>query len=51
MMIVNDLNLICVPLPPHKADSKLIVDPNAVLTFAVFMESLKVVARRYVEVG
>jgi hypothetical protein len=49
-VIVNDFDPVRVSLTPHEANSKLIVDSDAVLTFAVLVEYLKVVARRYFKV-
>jgi hypothetical protein len=31
LMIVNDFNIVCIPLVPPKADPPLIVDTNAIL--------------------
>jgi hypothetical protein len=45
-MIIHDLNVIGVPVSPNKADTPLIVDPNAVLPFPVSVECFEAVPRR-----
>ena len=44
-MIVDDLDVVSIPVFPDEADAKLIVDTDAVLPRAVPLERLKVVAR------
>lgn len=45
-MIVHDLGLVCISIPPNETEPPLIVDSYAVLTLAVAAQSLKVVAGR-----
>jgi hypothetical protein len=44
-MIIDDLDLFRRALAPDKADSPLIVDPDATLTFPVAAQSLKPISR------
>lgn len=44
-MIISDFYFVGVPVPPHKADAPLIVDPNAVLPFAISVETFEVIPR------
>lgn len=44
-MVVNDLDFECVSIPPNKAQAKLVVNANAVLTFTVASKLLKVITR------
>jgi hypothetical protein len=48
-MIVRDFDVINVARPPGKTDSPLIVNPNAVLSFAVAAQLLQPVARNCAE--
>jgi hypothetical protein len=45
-VVINNFNLVGVPVKPHKAQSPLIVDANAVLTSTIADQSLQSVARR-----
>jgi hypothetical protein len=45
-VIVHNFNFIWASRFPLKADTVLLVDTNAVLTFTVIFERLKVIARR-----
>jgi len=45
-MIVNNLDLVGFASVPAKTNSPLIVDTNAVLTFAISVEFLKTIAGR-----
>ena len=45
-MVIHNLNVICVPVTPMKADSPLIVDANAVLPLSVSMQRFKAVSGR-----
>jgi len=49
-MIVNNLNLISVAIAPVKADAPTVVDPNAVLSFAVPGELLQPIPRGHSQV-
>ena len=49
-MVVNDLHLLWPGVGPHEADPPLVVDPDAVLTNSVALESLEPVARRNTEI-
>lgn len=45
-MIVHDLDPVGMPVAPFEADAPLIVDPDAVLSFAVSQEPLAPVSRQ-----
>ena len=45
-MIVRDLDPLGSRLGPSKTDAVLVVDPNAVLPFALFLEAFEAVVRR-----
>ena len=49
-MVVDDLCVVGVASFPAEADPVLIIDPNAVLSLAIFGESLETVAGRNVQV-
>lgn len=40
-MIIHDFNLVCVPFPPNKTETPLVIDPNAVLPLPGTVERLK----------
>jgi hypothetical protein len=40
-MVIDDFNFASVSLSPHKADTPLIVDPNAILAFSVPVKSFE----------
>ena len=50
LVIVSDLDLECIALPPDETYSPLVVDPNAVLALAVTQEFLETVSRRNIQV-
>ena len=45
-MIIDNFNIVDVPVAPSKTDTPLPVDANAVLTFTVPVQSFKMIARR-----
>jgi hypothetical protein len=45
-MVVHDLNLIGVIIPPKEANPELVVDPDAVLTRSVPLQGFQAIARR-----
>jgi hypothetical protein len=45
LMIVNNFHVVSISVVPMKADSPLIVDPNAVLTVPVAVKLLQSVSR------
>ena len=49
-MIIDDFNFFRPGVRPTKADSPLVVDPNAVLARAIPFERLKVIAGRNVQI-
>ncbi len=51
LVIVGDLDLESIALPPDEANSPLVVDPNAVLALAVTQKFLEVVSRRNIQVS
>ncbi len=46
-VIIHDLHVIRIAIPPIETDSKLIVDPNAVFPFAVSLQLLQTIAWRH----
>ena len=50
-MIVHDFDIVSVAVAPDKADAVLIVDPYAVLAFAVAMQQLKAIAWRHFQIS
>ncbi len=49
-MIVNNLNVPCFAIAPHKTDPPLIVNANAVLTLAVAVQRLQTIAGRHTQI-
>ena len=45
-MVIDDLNVVCVAIPPSEADPPLIVDPDAVLALAISLERFKPITGR-----
>jgi len=45
-VIIGDFNFVSVPVPPDEANSKLIVDADAVLTGPLSAERFHVIARK-----
>ena len=45
-MVIGDLYLVCVALAPHKADSPLLVDSNAMLASPIPGKLLQSICRR-----
>lgn len=45
LVVIDNLNFIGVSVPPPKADATLIVDADAVLTFAVSLQRLQPMSR------
>jgi hypothetical protein len=45
-MIIDDLDVVCVSVTPTKTNSPLIVNPNAVLTFAAAFKRLEPISGR-----
>ena len=50
-MVVNDFNVVSIPILPVEADAPLIVDLNAVLPRTMALEFLQSVAGRYPQIG
>jgi len=50
LVIVGDLNLEGVALPPDEANPPLVVDPNAVLALTISKEFLEAISRRNAQV-
>lgn len=46
-MVIHDLDIKSVAIPPYETDTVLIVDSNAVLPRAIAVESLKVIPWRH----
>jgi hypothetical protein len=49
-MVVCNLDLVRVPLPPFEANTILVVNPNAVLAIPIAPETLKPVAGRHSQI-
>jgi hypothetical protein len=49
-VVIDDLDIGRIAIPPAEADPPLVVDPDAVLTLAVSVESLQSIPRRNAEV-
>src|SRR5262245_61459447 len=49
-VIVSDLDLKSVPIPPREADPPPVVDPDGVLPLAAPLQRLQVVARRHAKI-
>ena len=45
-MVIDDLNVVRVPLAPNEAKAPLVVDPDAVLSFAVAVQCFQAISRR-----
>ena len=45
-MVIGDLDIECVPRPPHKADTPTFIDADAVLPDTIAFERLEPIARR-----
>ena len=50
-MVVNDFNLVGIPVTPLEANSPTLIDPDAVLSLPVSRQLLKSIARRNAEIG
>jgi len=48
-VVINDFNLVGMPVKPHKTHTPLIVDANAVLTGTITAQSLQPVAWRHTQ--
>ncbi len=49
-MVVNYLHILGTLRSPHKANSPLIVDANAVLPLSISLQSFKMIAWRYTQI-
>jgi hypothetical protein len=45
-MVIDKLNVVSIPITPHKADAPPIVDANAVLSRSITFERFQSIARR-----
>lgn len=50
-MVIDDLNLVSVSLPPDKTDPPLVANPDAVLPLAIAMKRFEPIAGRRREVA
>ena len=50
LVIIDDLDFVCVTISPNKTDKPLIVDADAVLTFAFAFQRFKSIGRWNAEV-
>ena len=46
LVIIHDLNIMGVSIPPVETDAELVVDPNAVLALAISFEGFQVETRQ-----
>jgi hypothetical protein len=46
-MIISDFNFKSIAITPHETDAILVVDPNAMLSFAIPLQGFQMVARKY----
>ncbi|MNL88828.1 hypothetical protein D3C87_2187830 [compost metagenome] len=46
LVIITDLDLIGVAIPPNETNTPLIVDPDAVLSLAIALQGLQAIPRR-----
>jgi hypothetical protein len=46
LVVAENFHVKSVAHPPNKADTPLIINPNAVLTFAISVQSLKAISGR-----
>ena len=49
LVIIHNLDVVCSVGLPDKANAPLVVDPNAVLSFAIALQRLQSVAWRYAQ--
>jgi hypothetical protein len=49
-VIIDDLDAVRIAFGPSKADTPLVVDPNAVLSRSIAVEFLKTIPRRHAKV-
>lgn len=49
-MIIHNLDLIGIPVSPDKAHTPLIVDPDAVLAFAIAFQGFETIGEPYSQV-
>jgi hypothetical protein len=49
-MIIHDLNVFSASACPTEADTKLVIDPNAILFCPITFEPLQSVPRRYAQI-
>jgi len=47
LVVIDDLDVISIPFPPHEADTILIVDANAVLPRSISAKCFQMVSRRH----
>jgi len=45
-MVIGDLHIMRMALPPNEADAELIVDPNAVLSQPISFQSFQAISRQ-----
>ena len=45
-MIIHDLDIVCVAFEPDEADTRLVVDPNTVLSLSVAVQGFQAISRR-----
>jgi hypothetical protein len=50
-VVVDNFHMISIPVPPHEANSPLIIDPNTMLPFSVAMQCFQAVTGRRCQVA
>jgi hypothetical protein len=51
LMIVDDINIVCIALAPYKAEPPLVVDPDAVLSLSIAVQGFQTISRRSYQVS
>jgi len=50
LMVVDDLDLVSVSVPPHEADTPLVIDADAMGSCSIAFEGFESVARRHPQI-
>jgi hypothetical protein len=49
-VVIDDLNVVRIAVPPHKTDTPLVIDPDAVRPGAIALEHFQLIARRHAKI-
>jgi hypothetical protein len=44
-VVIDDLDIVSIPIPPNKTNAPLIIDSNAVLSLSISAQRLQAIAR------